>query len=226
MIVILSKQSELYKHLYFLPQDMVEKGLTFSQTRQHSFFSGRVLLQKSLAFFYNINNLPKLVFEKNGRPSWENKNLPFFNLSHSGKMVALALGDNKLGLDIEESKKRPETLWRRVLSEKELSFVKKSNNPHETFTFLWTLREALLKSSGRGLGGLSNLSFDLAKNKAFYEKLDKGNIFSWRFNLDSSLIFISLCICAENQDIKIYSYDNQKFKLISLDLLHKFSLNK
>ena len=70
------------------------------------------------------------------------------------------------------------------------------------------------------------LLFDLAKNKAFYEKLDKGNIFSWRFNLDSSLIFISLCICAENQDIKIYSYDNQKFKLISLDLLHKFSLNK
>ena len=51
MIVILSKQSELYKHLYFLPQDIVEKGLTFSQTRQHSFFFRAGAFTKKFSLF-------------------------------------------------------------------------------------------------------------------------------------------------------------------------------
>jgi 4'-phosphopantetheinyl transferase len=70
-------------------------------------------------------------------------------------MVAAAIADRRVGIDIEQIKPRGhEGLWERVASDQEWSLC--GGRGWEMFFRLWTAKEATLKANGKGIGGLSD----------------------------------------------------------------------
>ena len=77
-----------------------------------------------------------------------------FNLSHSGKYVALAFGDTEVGVDVEEIPQDPDRLKiaRRYFTQDEQEYV--FSAPEDAlvrFTEIWTKKESFLKFLGIGL---------------------------------------------------------------------------
>lgn len=74
------------------------------------------------------------------------------SVSHSGDLVAVALTDTGwVGIDVERLREVPRSLAARVLSDHEQGLV--TDEP--AFFAIWTIKEALVKASGRGLAGIS-----------------------------------------------------------------------
>jgi len=75
----------------------------------------------------------------------------YWSLSHKPKYVAAVVSKDKVGIDIEEIKPRPESLFPRVACDKEWELKERS---WDTLFRYWTAKEAILKVIGIGIGGL------------------------------------------------------------------------
>ena len=147
-----------------LPSDSVPASVRlvaadFSPSRHASFIAGRSLLAAWCRCRYGCLELPEMVTGPHGRPAFSNSSLPDFSISHSGDWLWLAIGKPSLGLDAEQHRPRRNLgkLMNHVLSPRELAWVSAQDDELSAFYRLWTLREAVLKASGRGLAGLSRL---------------------------------------------------------------------
>ena len=82
-----------------------------------------------------------------GKPYWEGCH---FNLSHSGPWVALAVGEERVGVDVEcfRESRNVEALAKRYFTPEEQAFVGSSQG---RFLEIWTAKEARLKWEGTGL---------------------------------------------------------------------------
>lgn len=86
-----------------------------------------------------------------------------FSISHSGGLVVLAMAETEVGIDVEEIKERNYTpIVNRQFSEGE----KREACDLTGFLRVWTRKEAYLKLTGEGLGGLPNadVSSDVTLN--------------------------------------------------------------
>jgi 4'-phosphopantetheinyl transferase len=75
----------------------------------------------------------------------------YWSISHKPKYVAAVVSKDKVGIDIEEMKPRPESLFARVASNGEWELQERSR---DTLFRYWTAKEAVLKVIGIGIGGL------------------------------------------------------------------------
>lgn len=106
------------------------------------------LSPSELEFSYSENAKPKLTtaFDRIS-----------FNISHSGNNLAILIDTQRsIGVDIEAEFRPPQVgiqLAKRFFHEEEVNFLKnaKSEEQSELFSWLWTLKEAVLKSSGTGI---------------------------------------------------------------------------
>ena len=119
---------------------------------------GRILLHKVLQNLsageytveYRGNEKPVLISEKD----------LYFNISHSGDFVALALSDSEVGCDIQEIRPYNPKVAKRNYCPEETAYIENSDNCDESFICLWALKESVLKFDGSGIaGGLSNYDF-------------------------------------------------------------------
>jgi 4'-phosphopantetheinyl transferase len=86
-----------------------------------------------------------------GKPQIEG---PRFNISHSGGLALIALGQAEVGVDVElPRRRRTDDIARRFFSpgEKERLFALDDEPRYEAFFRLWTCKEAFLKATGEGL---------------------------------------------------------------------------
>jgi 4'-phosphopantetheinyl transferase len=93
-------------------------------------------------------------FEENLKPVIRQTGKPIhFNVSHSGDMVLIAVSTAPVGVDVEyiDADFSYEQVLDVTFSEKELRFIRNSNNRTEAFFLLWTRKEALLKATGKGI---------------------------------------------------------------------------
>ena len=107
----------------------------------------------------------RLMRDGHGRPYAQGSaDLPpfDFNLSHSSSYVAcgLLVGGGRVGVDVEGAvdPARAEGLIRRFCTEGERRLLDESSDAADTFTRIWTVREALGKAEGQGMP----LRFDAA----------------------------------------------------------------
>lgn len=102
------------------------------------------LLKKHLG----LDGDEKLVTGRFGKPESKRPG-EFFNISHGGEYVALALGKTELGVDIEPIWEAVPELPECIFTGTELEWL--GENPGaESACVLWTRLEALLKADGRG----------------------------------------------------------------------------
>lgn len=104
-------------------------------------------------FGRTLPNEPFTTGEK-GKPFPDGFENIHFNISHSGKWVAIAFSDSAVGVDVEKIRKVPEGVANRFFSQPEKDWI--NSCPDETskadvFFTLWTLKESFLKAIGKGL---------------------------------------------------------------------------
>lgn len=131
--------------------------------------NSREFLFRILREFYNLKS-PEIKTGTHGKP-YLNGSL-YFNLSHSGNITALAVGEQEVGLDLELRDCRTHQAVTRRLTPAERQ---------EDFLKVWTAKEAYVKYRGDTLAALlPRLTFEngalfldgerIPEQIAFYER--------------------------------------------------------
>ena len=89
---------------------------------------------------------------------------PYFNLSHSGDLVVLAVDNHVVGIDAEWIAPCPKAVAQRVFTPREQVWLRKLNND-EAFYQLWTGKESIMKALGLGVQ-LPPESFEILPEQA------------------------------------------------------------
>ena len=92
---------------------------------------------------------PLLAYGENGKPYLTEINDTFFSITHSDKWVFLAVADCEIGIDAQIPRKVCPRLAARSTSPEELVWVKENTEPN--FTRLWTMKEAYITPTEKGL---------------------------------------------------------------------------
>lgn len=109
------------------------------------------LLQKGLEQEYGISEPPLFGYNEYGKPFLADHPGIHFNLSHCKQAVACLLAGYPVGIDVEEIVPIDWEVARYVLNAKEYDTVAESNDPDTAFTILWTMKESLIKLTGKGI---------------------------------------------------------------------------
>ena len=110
-----------------------------NEKRKKEFLSSRIALKKI------FNKDLELKHHTSGKPFI--KEAKYLSISHSSNFLALAYGDENIGIDIEKPQNRMVKLIPRVLSEIELMEFKKEPSI-DLACKLWGAKEAILKYLG------------------------------------------------------------------------------
>ena len=146
------QEIELYKVLPQLTEQRREQVLRFKHdVSRKQCAAAYLLLKRALKEVYGIDESPVFEYDDGGKPSLKGHAEIHFNLSHCGKAVACVVADRPVGIDVEETNRYKDSLARYAMNDKEYDEISNSANPAETFTKLWTMKEALLKYTGEGL---------------------------------------------------------------------------
>ena len=97
--------------------------------------------------------LPALRFRfgEHGKPYLTNDEGVYFNISHCGVAVAVAVGKEEVGIDIEGRRRFSESVIERAYNEEEKALVRGSAEPELEFARIWTRKEAWFKYTGTGI---------------------------------------------------------------------------
>lgn len=104
-------------------------------------YAGAVLIHKILGI--NENDIK---YGENGKPLCDNI---CFNISHSGDFVILGSSENPIGVDIEKTSDYHEKVAKRVFTDNEQKWLE--DDKKNRFYQLWTLKESVMKATGKGL---------------------------------------------------------------------------
>lgn len=88
-------------------------------------------------------------YAENGKPYL--KEGPFFNITHSGSTVSVAISDSPVGIDLECIRSSTPKVARKVMSDIEYAWFESNDFDDKCFYTLWTLKESYYKYLGTGL---------------------------------------------------------------------------
>ena len=167
------------KHFRFLLENVSahqkEKALKFANEIDQI----RSLLS---SYLKNLLSEEELLKNENGKPYFANG--PYFNISHSGRYVLMAVSTSEVGVDIEEIKNRDMSSLVRIFNEAEAKMIKE----HSDFYYLWCAKESLIKCMGLSVGKVREIpSLPLNGMKTF-----KGKDYQCKsFILDKHIVSIT-----------------------------------
>ncbi len=118
------------------------------QKRKDEFIAARGILR--LLMGQITNRKPNEIrFRKNeqGKPYLDGA--PYFNVSHSGSLIQIAISDVEVGIDIEFFGNQRD--WKKIMDRFFHESEKETIQSEEDFLRLWTKKEALLKCVGIGI---------------------------------------------------------------------------
>ena len=184
--VSLLQNEELFNYLFtFLDEAGIEKYNRYYKEEDKKRFlishsATRILMGK-----YLFQNPPDVKIKEgiNKKPFVINEGEKelYYNLSHSGDWILIAVSKYDVGIDIEliNSSFSFSSIVDSAFSTEESEFLKQSEQSPEAFYLLWTRKEALLKGTGKGL--VDNLS-DIPSLDGVSSISDEiiGSVDSWR----------------------------------------------
>jgi len=136
-------------YLALLPASIQARILRRKQkTKRDTSLQGYLLLQQALREDFNTD-LNQIKFLQSGKPVFQGQPL-FFNVSHSGNLVGVAISRaGVLGLDIEQFRRfeKVETSFS-FFSEVEQAAILAAKNPQRKLIEFWSKKEALVKAVG------------------------------------------------------------------------------
>jgi len=163
VVYIANRNDFITDELIYLLGD--EELTRLDRFRQHPDKERHVLahsLKRAVLSQYLSSTTHELSFSQSdyGKPFCVHPDSPFFNLSHSGDWVVLAVSaESEVGVDVEfERAIDADSIVKRVSSAREIAVYQRSECPQNCFLCLWTQKEAISKACGQGISvGLSSI---------------------------------------------------------------------
>ena len=143
-----------------------------------------------------------VVQEKGGKPRIPERPDFHYNLSHAGRWVVLAWGDEEVGVDVEAVREdmNIHSLALRYFTPEEQRYIREGDSRSRFFA-LWTRKESYLKYLGTGLtkslSGFSVLNGETGM--MYWQKQLPGNY--W------------LCLCSEDSQVTMEIHDLKKTEI-------------
>jgi 4'-phosphopantetheinyl transferase len=148
-------QSDLTWLLAVLTSAEADRAARFHHDAdQRKSIVGRAVLRHLLSRHFGVEPQAfRFELRENGKPFLPQSDI-HFNVSHSGEVVAIALAANEVGVDIEAKHRIPEiaAIAARFFSKDEAERVGVATNATDEFFRIWTMKEAVVKAGGQGLG--------------------------------------------------------------------------
>lgn len=143
-------EEQLQQGLALLPEKRREYVLRFLQRKDQTQSAvGWLLLAYGIRQEYGMEKIPDFQKTASGKPFFQEENMPFFNLSHSGNFVGCALHEEEIGLDLQKLTPAKPSLVRRVCTDEEQISVKSDLD----FCRIWAMKESAVKLTGEGITG-------------------------------------------------------------------------
>ena len=139
--------------LAFRHQKTLLSKVNESQKEKAMKYKNEIDQIRSLASSYLVNSLSNepLLFNDMGKPFFENG--PYFNVSHSGKYIVMAISNKEVGVDIEENVEKNMSSLIRIFNEAEAKMIKE----HADFYYLWCAKESLIKCIGSSISKVKEI---------------------------------------------------------------------
>jgi len=162
-----------------LPQEILAIASNFVQEKDKmAFLMGRYLIERQLKKYVNGDLWEQIGVDSYGKPYLKSNNI-YFNLSHSGEWVVLAISEKyKIGIDIEKIDTINYYNFENCFNSQEWKNIINSNNIIHKFYKYWTWKESIIKADGRGL---SIELQDVFLGKQYSQIADKSSIFYSEF---------------------------------------------
>ena len=112
-----------------------------------------LLLCEGLRKEFGITEQPIFDYGEHGKPFIVGHPDIHFNMSHCREAVVCVVSDRPVGIDVESIREYSDSLARYTMNDEELAVINAAPSPAVAFIRLWTMKEALLKRSGEGIGG-------------------------------------------------------------------------
>ena len=103
------------------------------------------------SYLKNLLSKEEILYQVKGKPYF--KNGPYFNVSHSGKYVVMAIADQEVGVDIEENVQKDMSSLIRIFNDAEAKVIKE----HSDFYYLWCAKESLIKCMGSSIAKIKEI---------------------------------------------------------------------
>ena len=138
--------ADTYHHLLM-------KSLTEEQKQRALRFKNEKDQMRCLLSSYLMSQLSKEELQRNetGKPFYPNG--PFFNISHSGKYIIMAVANQEVGVDIEEDIEKNMDILLKIFNEAESKMIKE----HADFYYLWCAKESLIKCMGSSISKIKEI---------------------------------------------------------------------
>ena len=190
--------SEAYK---LLPECRKEKVDNFRFEKDKKLSAGAYLLLDKMLNEEDIAN-PAFKIDKYGKAYISNYENIYFNLSHSGKLVACAISDTEVGVDVEYNDPVIDlNIAKHYFYNSEYENIMKSENPSDEFFKYWVLKESYMKYTGLGFN-LPLDSFEIIIDREITLKNKKQPKFSL-FDLED----YKLATCSKNNVKSCFQHD-------------------
>ncbi|MDD6275262.1 MAG: 4'-phosphopantetheinyl transferase superfamily protein [Clostridia bacterium] len=135
-----------------------------------------LLLKFALKKEFGLNEFT-LSSSVGGKPYIKETNKIHFNLSHCDSGIAVVVGTEAVGIDIQPVTEVKDAVLNRVFSDDEINAVRSSESPKYEFTRLWTLKESAVKRRGETLADIKKYNFPSSSDR-FCKYGDKYSVFS------------------------------------------------
>jgi len=144
------EELDLLRGIKLVSDDRKLKISRFRFDKDKKLSCGAYLLLMKLLNEENVIN-PIFKTQKYGKAYISNYENIHFNLSHSGKYVACAISDNKVGIDIEYNDPIIDlNIAKNYFYNEEYTNIMNSANPSNEFFKYWVLKESYMKYTGLG----------------------------------------------------------------------------
>jgi len=222
---------EDYSKVYLLKipdkpkKNIIDKYLSCLTRKEKNRFSSFKNSRASLLYLAGKYFIKKIISEKTktpiekiiikttkfGRPILHKPKIKNFNfnISHSGEYVAIAIGNKKIGVDIEKIKPIGMEIAKNCFAPEELEYIQKNKkNQLVIFYTIWTLKESYIKAVGKGMS-LSLKSFYFAlKGKKIRIHFKRKNTTNFNFKIYPLNKKYILTICTHNKKILLKKIDD------------------
>ena len=161
--------SKINKEKYFFLRSMVSEQrrqladkFRFIEDSYRSVCAA-MLVKYSLSMNDNYNGNLDFLYNDYGKPYLKDSNAAYFNLSHSGNRVVVAVAGTEVGIDVEKIQSGIDGVVDTLYTEKELDYVRsaRGRDYDERMVHIWTMKESYCKFLGLGLSaGLEKFCVD------------------------------------------------------------------
>ncbi len=145
------------------------------------------LLRYALFMEYGVTEPPIFTYGQREKPYLENYPEVFFNLSHAGGYCACAVGDEEIGVDLQDYRPMRDNISFKICTKNEIMEVYggESPSPSETTCRLWCMKESYGKFTGKGFAeGFDSIETGDLRKKGLLKCID--------LTLDENLFFLSV----------------------------------